>query len=186
MSFYRDKKGALEMSMTTIVTIVLIVVTLVLALVLIRTIFTSSTNAVTQVSVAIQNQINQLFASQGGDLQIYPATPITIKRGDSTPYGFQFAVQNSDNNPATFNYNVSATDLHNCGSSFTEDDANGFILNGKGVLTASSGKVSDNQVILFKASNDAPACTVTYTLTVIGTGTSAQFATSGQMFVTLD
>src|SRR5271157_2001257 len=159
MSLYKDKKAALEMSMTTIVTIVLVVVTLVLALVLIRTIFTSSTNAVTQVSVAIQNQINQLFATQGGDLKIYPATPITIKRGDSTPYGFQFAVQNPDNNKATFDYNVSATSLHDCGSSFTTDAANGFIVNGNGALTASAGGISDNQVILFEAPSSAPSCT---------------------------
>lgn len=65
MSFIKSKKAALEMSMTTIVTIVLVVVTLVLALVLIRTIFTSSTNAIDQVNTAIQDQINNLFTSQG-------------------------------------------------------------------------------------------------------------------------
>ena len=60
---YNNRRAAIEMSMNTIVTIVLVVVTLILALVLIRTIFSGSTNAITSINSEIQNQINQLFAS---------------------------------------------------------------------------------------------------------------------------
>lgn len=175
------------MSMGTIVTIVLVVVTLVLALVLIRGIFKGGTSAVTQVNSAVQNQINKLFASQGGNIHIYPATPVTIKRGDSTPSGFQFAVMNPDNaNPSTFEYQTSVSDLHNCGS-LTNETAKGYIINGHGTLTASAGAVSDNQVILFEVPTTAPACTITYTLTVTGSSSNVQsFSTSGPMFLSLN
>ncbi len=173
------------MSMGTIVTIVLVVVTLVLALVLIRSIFSSSTNAVTQIDTAIQNQINHLFTTENTNLVIYPAgQTIKIKRGDDTPRGIQFAVKNPDNNPATFTYTLNAQSMHNCGSSFTLDEANSYVIGSPGTLSAGAGAVSENQVILFQAPKGAPACTVTYSLQVQEAG--SQNAFSKQVFVAFD
>ena len=151
----KNRKAAIEMSMTTIVTIVLVVVTLVLALVLIRSIFSSSTNAVTQVNNAIQNQINQLFTSQSTNLVVYPEdASVTVKRGDSTPAGFAFAVKNPDNNQATFTYNVTAQQNsdgsvgHNCGSGFTAAEANSYDqgLGSSGTIGVGPSAISQTQV----------------------------------------
>lgn len=178
----KDKRAFIEMSMTTIVTIVLVVVTLVLALVLIKTIFTSSTNAVSQVNDAIQNQINQLFSSGNSNLVIYPADQsITLKRGGSTPMGFAFAVKNPNNKVTTFFYNVTETGMHNCGS-LTSDDANGYLIAGQGSFTAGPGAQSDTQLFKFDIPQGAPACTITYELVVTD---GAQFSTSQNLFVTL-
>jgi hypothetical protein len=166
----KNKKAAIEMSMTTIVTIVLVVVTLVLALVLIRTIFTSSTNAIDQVNTAIQDQINNLFTSEGGNLQVYPASrQITISRG-ATPAGFGFAVENPEKTTATFSYNLSAGDVHNCGPAFTTDEANAYVLGNTGTLTLGPGAILNPYILVkFDIPSNAIPCTIIYNLNVVET-----------------
>ena len=181
---FKNKKAALEMSMTTIVTIVLIVVTLVLALVLIRTIFTSSTNAVDQVNTAIQDQINQLFTSEGGNLAVYPASrEITMSKG-STPAGFAFSVLNPEVNTATFSYSISAGDVHNCGSSFTTDTANSYLLGNSGTFTLGPGNKLDLPILVkFDIPSTAPPCTIIYNLNVNETSGNNAFGTN--IFLTI-
>ena len=180
----QNKKAAMEMSMGTIVTIVLVVVTLVLALILIRSIFSSGTSAVDQINNAIQDQINKLFSSESTDVAIYPADlNVPIKRGDSTPRGFAFAVKNPDNTLATFSYTVTAQSLYNCGS-LTKDEANSYIVNKKGSFTAGAGAISDIQVVRFLAPKSAPACTITYSLIVNDTN-NPNFGPSKPIFVNL-
>jgi len=181
----------MEMSMGTIVTIVLVVVTLVLALVLIRSIFSSSTGAVDQVTNAVQDQISKLFSTEDKDLAVYPADQnVPIKRGDDTPKGFAFAVKNPDNEPATFSYTLevqggsgSSTVGHNCGS-LTASEANSYIVNPEGTFTASSGSPSGTQVVRFLAPKTAPACTITYSLKITD-AQNTDFAPSTSIFVTL-
>ncbi|MDE1848953.1 MAG: hypothetical protein KGH55_02890, partial [Nanoarchaeota archaeon] len=168
------------MSMTTIVTIVLVVVTLVLALVLIRTIFSSSTNAIDQVSNAIQDQINQLFTSGNENLIVYPTTNvITLSKGDTTPRGFAFSVKNSDPNPATFTWGVQATDVHNCGSA-TVAQVQQYLISSHGSFSLNGGDISSAQGsrVLLDTSSASP-CTITFLLsvneTLQGSATSVPF-----------
>ena len=178
----KNKKAAMEMSMGTIVTIVLVVVTLVLALVLIRSIFSSGTNAVDQIDTAIQNQINQLFSSSDSNIVVYPVdSTIEIKRKDDTPRGFAFAIRNPDNNQATFSFVVAAQSMHNCGDSFSLEEANSYIVGDKGTFSVGPGAVSQNQLVRFDAPESAPACTVIYNLDVQQTG--SQNAYNSRIFV---
>lgn len=180
-----SKRAAIEMSMTTIVTIVLVVVTLVLALVLIRTIFTSSTSAVEQIDTAIQDQINKLFASEGTSLAVYPAArQITLKKGD-VPKGFAFSVKNNDVESATFSYNIVATDVTSCGSTFTAERANAFLLGGTGSFSLGAGNKLDLPILVkFSIPESSPPCTIVYTLNV--DGTASGFPTSTNIFVTIE
>jgi hypothetical protein len=182
---FKSKKAAIEMSMTTIVTIVLVVVTLVLALVLIRTIFTSSTNAITQVNTAIQDQINNLFTSQGGNLQVYPASrQVVITRGATPPEGFAFSVKNPEVNTATFTYSVDAADVHNCGSTFTTDMANNYLLGATGSFTIGPGAIlNPSELVAFTNTASAPPCTIIYDLNINETSGNNAFSTN--VFVTL-
>ncbi|HTZ41767.1 MAG TPA: hypothetical protein VMC07_00985 [Candidatus Omnitrophota bacterium] len=176
----KNKHAAIEMSMTTIVTIVLVVVTLVLALVLIRTIFTSSTNAVEQVDTAIQDQINSLFASEGKNLEIYPASrEINIKRGD-IPKGFVFSVENPNNTDTMFSYTVTASDVTNCGSSLTQEMANSYVLGGTGSFSLGpSAKLDLARLVKFSIPDSSPKCTVIYNLAIpeLSTGGADIFVT---------
>jgi archaellum component FlaG (FlaF/FlaG flagellin family) len=183
---FKSKKAAIEMSMTTIVTIVLVVVTLVLALVLIRTIFTSSTNAIDQVNTAIQDQINNLFTSQGGNLQVYPnSRQITLNRGD-TPKGFGFSIKNPEKTTATFSYNISAGDVHNCGTAFTPDQANAYVLGNTGSLSLGPGAILNPYILVkFDIPSDAVPCTIIYNLNVVETTPNSN-AFPTNVFVTIN
>jgi hypothetical protein len=182
---FKNKKAALEMSMTTIVTIVLIVVTLVLALVLIRTIFTSSTNAIDQVNTAIQDQINSLFTSEGTSLAVYPASrEITLKRGD-TPKGFAFSVKNPEKTTASFTYNISAGDVHNCGTTFTTAQADAYVLGNTGSFSLGPGNALDLPILVkFDIPSASVPCTVIYNLNVFET-TPNNNAFPTNIFVTI-
>ncbi len=176
----KNRKGAIEMSMTTIVTIVLVVVTLVLALVLIRTIFTTSTGAIEQVDTAIQDQINNLFSSEGKNLAIYPASrEITIKRGD-VPKGFAFSVKNPEKQDTTFTYSVIATDVSNCEGSITKEAAGTYILGGTGTFSLGpNAELELARLVKFSVPKTAPECTIIYSLQIpeLSTGGADVFVT---------
>jgi len=166
--------------MGTIVTIVLVVVTLVLALVLIRGIFSSSTNAVDQVSNAVQDQINQLFTSGNENLVVYPNTNvITLSKGDKTPRGFAFSVKNTDPNPASFSWTVQTVNVYNCGT-VTAAQAQQYLISDHGTFSLGGGDISSAQGsrILLDTSSASP-CTITFLLSVNET---PQGSTSSQPF----
>jgi hypothetical protein len=176
-----SKRAAIEMSMTTIVTIVLVVVTLVLALVLIRTIFTTSTGAVEQIDTAIQDQINKLFASEGRNLAVYPASrQITIKKGD-VPKGFAFSIKNPDTESASFSYSMTASDFLSCGSTFSKEKAEAFVLGGTGTFNLGPSAQLDLPVLIkFNVPESSPSCTIIYYLGIEGLATGG-----ANIFVTI-
>jgi len=59
-----DKKGAIELSMTTVVVIVLSMVMLALGLTLVRTLFTGAIYTAGSLNEQVKNQINQIFQSE--------------------------------------------------------------------------------------------------------------------------
>lgn len=172
------------MSMTTIVTIVLVVVTLVLALVLIRTIFQSGTSAIEQIDSSIQNEINNLFSSEGKSLVIYPGTrQIAIRRGDDAK-GFAFSIENPDPQVSSFEYSLVANDVSKCGSAFTKETADSYILGGTGVVTLGASAILDNAILIkFVVPGSATKCPIVYTLNV--NSTASGYPTSTNIFVTI-
>ena len=60
-SVVKNKKGAIELSMTTIVIVVLAMAMLVLGLVLIKTIFQGTTSVASMTNDQVKNQIAKLF-----------------------------------------------------------------------------------------------------------------------------
>ncbi len=173
------------MSMNTIVTIVLVVVTLILALVLIRTIFSGSTNAITSINSEIQNQINQLFASNANtNLVIDPnGGQFNVQRG--TPSGFAFSIKNPEQtSPANFNYVVNATQVSACNGSISLEQANGYILGASGPLSIGPAQDSTPVAVLFNIPSSSPACTLVYQLTVTET-TGSKDVFFSNLFVTI-
>ncbi len=181
----KNKRAAIEMSMTTIVTIVLVVVTLVLALVLIRTIFTTSTGAVEQIDSAIQDQINKLFTSEGKNIAVYPASQsITVKKGD-VPKGFAFSIKNPGTEVASFSYTVTADNpasITSCGSTFSKEKAEAYILGGTGTFSlGASAQLDLPKLVKFNVPETSPACTIVYNLQISG-----GLTTSADIFVTIE
>ena len=165
-----SKRAAMEMTVGTMVTIVLLVVVLVLGLVLVRTVFSSGTDAITQIDSSVQDEIKKLFAEEGKSITIYPASrQINIRKGDD-PSGFAFSVQNKNLEAITFRYTVKADpefDFNKCGNSFTATRANSWMIISSGSFTLGGGiRAEDLELILFDIPETAPSCTIPYRIDV--------------------
>ncbi len=79
-----NRKGALELSIGTIVVIVIGMSMLILGLVMVRTIFTGSTQSVNTLNDQVQNEILDLFDDNSGNLvvKLGSADSIKIKPGN--------------------------------------------------------------------------------------------------------
>ena len=164
----KNKKAAMEMSVGTIVTIVLLMAVLVLGLVLIRSIFSSSTNAIDQIDTAVQDQINKLFAEEGKKLVVYPTSrQLTLRKGDD-PKGFAFSIRNDDIMPHTYRYNIGVDpdfDTSRCGPSFQKIHGDQWLLLNTGTQTLPEGSSMElPELVLFSVPDSAPPCTITYLL----------------------
>jgi len=177
-----SKRAAIEMSMTTFVTIVLVVIVMVLGIFFIQKIFQSGSNAIDSIDSQVQNEINKLFADEGGRLAIYPSSrQLTIKRGDD-PKGFAFSVRNDLNLEKPFTYEIKSTDVKNCGDNMITGTAQLYLLTEKGSFTLGSSASNDlPRLVLFKIPKSAPACTMVYYLEIKRDGVSYSNA---EIFVT--
>lgn len=66
----KNKKGAFELSVSTIVIIVIAMALLVMGLVLIRNIFTGATESVDTINDRVKDQISGLFSNEGADVVV--------------------------------------------------------------------------------------------------------------------
>src|SRR3989344_329084 len=88
------RRGALELSIGTIVIIVLAMSMLILGLVLVRTIFTGAKYNVDQLNKNVEAEINKLFNEQGNKIVFYlPNRQADIKKG--TSFGVAFGIRNT-------------------------------------------------------------------------------------------
>jgi hypothetical protein len=164
----KNKTGAMEMSVGTIVTIVLLMSVLVLGLILVQRIFGSASNAIDTVDNQIQNEITKVFQDVGGTLAIYPSSrDITLKKKDDTPKGFAFAVRNDGQTTKTFSYKVYSEDVSKC-SGFTKANADSLLLGASGSFQLRSGEdtVSSRDIVKFILNEDVPLCTMVYRIKI--------------------
>ena len=169
-----NNKGALEMSVGTIVTIVLLMTVLVLGIYFIQKIFISGENAINVVDVQVQNEINQLFSKGDQKLSVYPSSrDITIKKGGDVLKGFAFSVYNNGNEEASFEYSLQPDDWSDCGETITEQKASGYIRGGSGTFSLGPSNYLENaRLVRFNFDEDTPACTIFYNLDVKRDGSS--------------
>lgn len=182
VALFSSKKGAMEMSVGTIVTIVLLMSVLVLGIFLVQKVFRSGTNAIDTIDSEVQNQITQLFTdNQNARLAVYPTSQeLSIKKGDN-PKGFAFSVRNNDVEEATFSFTLVAADISDCGSTMTEEKANDFISASFTDFGVGPGN-TQNKLVKFNVPEEAPPCLIVYLLEVQKDGTHYDGA---DIFVTI-
>ncbi|PJE81634.1 hypothetical protein COU58_01670 [Candidatus Pacearchaeota archaeon CG10_big_fil_rev_8_21_14_0_10_32_42] len=166
----KNKKGAMEMSVGTIVTIVLLMSVLVLGLFFVQRIFSSGSNAIDSIDSQVQNEINQLFGDGTKRLSVYPTSrEISVKRGDKTPKGFAFSVRNDNNEPSSsFEYSIETESLNGCGQTMTKQLADSYILGGSGTFTLGPSSYLENaRLVRFSFPESSPACTIYYKLEIM-------------------
>ncbi len=167
----KNSKGALEMSVGTIVTIVLLMSVLVLGLFFIQKIFNSGSNAITSIDSQVQNEIAKLFSEGGNVLAIYPnSQDITIKKGD-TPRGFAFSIKNRDTSPHSYKYEIFAQEGFDykaqCGPRMTQPKADKYLILYTGRLTIpGSATLSNPELVRFNVPESAISCTIPYRLNI--------------------
>jgi len=165
-SLFSKKKGAMEMSVGTIVTIVLLMAVLVLGLVMVKTIFTSSTSNINEVDKKVKDQINKLFSEdEQKKVIIYPSTYIELDKGKSA--GFGLSIRNNEKTEGEFSYTVEAADGEfDCMSTTA---ANNLISLGKigENINLLPGTVMDEPVyVRFDIPDDTPPCQIRYNVDV--------------------
>ncbi len=160
-SILHSKRGAIELSMTTVVIIVLSMTMLILGLTLVRTVFTSAKNAVDLTDAQVRDQIKKLFVQEDQRSAIYlTEQKASIKQGEA--YSIAFGIRNVGND-APFTYTTKLVSK-NC---VRDDPMKWFALppSTSEPITIAGGGVFSNRLAL-KPSDTAELCLAQFRIEV--------------------
>ncbi len=163
-----NNKGAVELSIGTVVILVIGMSMLILGLVLVKTIFTGSIDNVTELNDKVKEEIKNLFVNEDERATIkLTERTATVKQGDE--FGIAFGIKNTAQGSIgaqTFRYSTILDDTEiqqNCGVSKTI--AESWIKFGSGSLSISPGEV-DSALIKAVVPEDAPLCETKYRIII--------------------
>jgi len=166
----RNKKGAMELSMSTIVILVLAMSMLILGLVLVKTIFTGAKYNVDTMNTKVQNEINKLFVEDEKMVVYLANKKLDIKSGDD--WGVAFAIKNlieGETGSKKFKYdvavNMDSVDLKNSCGGLTIPEAESWIKAGKSSSMSLSPGETGYDIIRFDIPEGSPLCFVRYSIT---------------------
>ncbi len=164
----QNKKGAIELSIGTIVIVVLAMSMLILGLVLIKDIFAGTKYNVDQLNKNVEAEINKLFNEKGGKIFIYlPKSEVEVKKG--TSFGVAFAVKNTaqgESQAGKFTYEAKSSDVQK-GCQLTLQQADSYlILGSKGSFDLLPGADPHQEIIKIQTPESAPLCEIKYNLAV--------------------
>jgi hypothetical protein len=172
-----NKKGAIELSIGTIVIIVLAMSMLILGLVLVKNIFTGSTQNVLSMNDKVEDQINKLFVEDKRTVIYLPNQIAAIEQNEQ--WGIAFGIKNLARGTAEagrFHYSVTVSDPDvrtKCG--IDERSIEAWMTTGKSDdLTIAPGE-SYFGIVRFLIPETAPLCTVRFHIDV--TMDNAPYAT---------
>ncbi len=180
-----SKKGAIELSISTIVIIVLAMSMLILGVILLRSIFTGATDSVDELSAGVKGEIRSLFQKED-QRAIIRLTQSTAKMKQGEEFGVAFGIKNINTgttDATTFNYRVELDDpdiTRKCG--VTEQQALDWVRLGSGALTVPPGQV-ESDIIFFNVPQDAPLCTTKYKIKIWEQGGSPQNPYANPFFI---
>lgn len=166
-----NKKGAIELSISTIVVIVLAMSMLILGLVLVRNIFQGSTDNVSEINNKVQDEVRKLFQEDTQKTTIR-LTAETAKVTQGKEFGFAFGIKNTITgtpDQQTFRYHVDLADTPenlkaSCGVS--PQIALSWVRFGQGNdIKISPGEVYYDRIVL-DAPTNAPLCTTKYNIII--------------------
>ncbi len=168
-----SKRGAIELSIGTIVIIVLAMSMLILGIVLVKNIFGVGMDVTDVIGNEVEQEITNMFG-EGDKLAMAPsARRKDVQVGEKTGFGFAIAnkISGGEGQDAKFSYDIAVSDenLRDCGLRAAEVEK--WIKSGR---TLPIGAISTSQpfkaIILMTIPENAPLCTVTYIITVKADG----------------
>lgn len=165
----RAKKGAIELSIGTIVVIVLAMTMLILGIVLVRSIFTGAKYNVDQMNDKVRDEIGKLFVEDKKTVVYLPNQIASIQQNEQ--WGVAFAIKNLEQGSAEagrFSYDVVVSDpdvRKKCGVG--EREIEDWITTGRAdSITIQPGDTYFGTVRFF-IPEIAPLCTVRFHLEVM-------------------
>lgn len=170
MKLTKNKKAAMELSMSTIVVLVLAMSMLILGLVLVKSIFTGAKYNIDTMNTKVQNEINKLFVEDEKMVVYLANKKLDIKQGED--WGVAFAIKNliqSVTGSKTFNYqvavNMDSTELKNSCGGLTVQEAEDYIKAGKSSSMSLNPGETGYDIIRFSIPEGAPLCFIRYSIT---------------------
>jgi hypothetical protein len=164
------KKGAIELSMSTIVILVLAMSMLILGLVLIKSIFSGAKYNVDTINDKVQGEIEKLFVENDRVVVYLANQEFDASQGGS--YGIAFGIKNLITGvPGTskFSYDVSINNpdevKSNCGLRDGSEPLSWIKAGKSGSLNILPNQVKAD-VIKFQIPAGAPSCIIRYTINV--------------------
>ena len=183
----KNKKGAMEMSVGTIVTIVLLMTVLILGLVLVRGIFTGGINSIGKINDKVNSQIDDLFADDEAlRMAIYPSDSKLKIKQKTQGEGFAFALRNNDLDQQRFSYKLEVDELFDIQGQchINKNTADSWLISLRGTVNIpGSQRVERPELVLFNIPEDAPKCTIPYIVEVYRDDNSLY--SSAKVFVTV-
>ena len=161
-----SKRGAIELSIGTIVIIVLAMSMLILGLVLVRTIFQGATGNVDQMNDKVKDEINKLFVEDKKTVVYLPNQIAKIKQNED--WGIAFAIKNLEKGTAeasSFMYDVVVSDPDirtKCGVG--KRDIEAWITTGKSETVQVAPGDTLFRIVRFLIPEGAPLCTVRFNI----------------------
>ncbi len=164
----RWKKGAIELSIGTIVIIVLAMSMLILGLVLVKNIFSGSSENILQMNEKVKGEINKLFVEDKRTVVYLPNA--IAKIGQNEDWGVAFGITNLERGTAEvgeFSYVVTVSDpdaKKKCG--LAESDIESWIATGRVDQMSIAPGQNYYGIVRFLIPVDAPLCTVRFHIDV--------------------
>lgn len=171
MNKIQNKKGAIELSIGTIVIIVLAMSMLILGLVLIRNIFTGAIGTSELVDRNVKAQLNKLFNEEDVKSVVYlPDNQAEIKKGKQ--YNIRFGIKNNgrlESQASKFTYEIRAGEIEK-GCRLNPTQAEKYLKVGAssppGGISIVPGEKPAERIVVVEPTEDAPLCYITYELTI--------------------
>lgn len=161
------KKGAIELSVGTIVVVVLAMSMLILGLVLVRNIFRGAIYNVDTINDKVKGELNKLFTDEGRKVVIFlPNNEAKIKKDET--FGVAFAIQNTargKSGEGKFTYVVKASSIEQ-GCQLNLQQADTFVtLKKEGSFSLAPGD-THYDVVKIRPSESSPLCEISYDIEV--------------------
>jgi len=164
-----NKKGAIELSVGTMVILVLGMAMLILGIVLVKNILSGATEASELINDNVKAQINKLFNEEDRKSVVYLADNNgNVKKGKM--YNVRFGIKNTargESQAGQFTYTTRASEVGS-GCQLTLAQADTYISLGKtgGPISILAGEAPTESIIKMQIPDSAPLCSIRYDIEI--------------------
>ncbi len=168
LKILKNKDGAVELSIGTIVIIVIAMSMLILGLILVKNIFTGSIYNVKSINDKVKEEINNLF-DKGEDKSIVYLSERKAEVEQGAEWGVAFAFRNLETGTtqdSTFSYEVVASDLGTDCKGLTKAQAESWIKSRRSNSLSLPPGDKYHTIARFQIPEDAPLCIIPFNIEV--------------------